>query len=208
MLGFLKKPTKTVMFDRKVLRKNDISILILDERYNSMFSSVPKTPQIAASEEKLKELLKEEARLHAEAKEIACLKKKYMDTIIRLTPEVFEHCNDEAKKEMQLCEKEIKRINERMAKIEQELEEIPTLIRQANLDLLELVVNVVYFKIRSGQKRVEELEKLIEETKNRLKEYIDEKEALSQENTDAYSYFHDLLGAEELQRLDSEFFKD
>jgi len=207
MLDFLRKPARSSTFDRKVLRKNDISILILDERYNSLFSNIQKTPQIVACEEKLKSLLKEEARLHTEAREIALLKKKCMDKIICLTPEVFEKSNDEAKKEMQLCEKEIKRINERTGKIEQELENIPDLLRQTNLDLLELMVNAVYFKIRANQKRAEELERLIEETKIRLKEYIDEKETLFQGGTDAYSYFHDLLGGEELEKLDREFFK-
>jgi hypothetical protein len=51
------------------------------------------------------------------------------------------------------------------------------------------------------------LEGLIEETKSKLKEYIDEKETLSQDDTDIYSYFHDLLGGEELEKLDNEFFE-
>lgn len=53
---------------------------------------------------------------------------------------------------------------------------------------------------------MKELEILIEQIRNKLKEYIDEKELLSQDDTDIYAYFHDLLGAEELQKLDEEFF--
>ena len=40
-------------------------------------------------------------------------------------------------------------------------------------------MKIVYYKIRSNRKRVEELEKLIEETRATLKEYIDEKETLT-----------------------------
>lgn len=193
-------------FDKITLRKNNISLLILDERWNKLFANTPKTPAIEHSEHNLRELLKEQARLTAEQKENSVLKKRHMDNIIKLTPAVFEQNDENAKKEMQLSESEIKRINDRAKKIEEELDNMPDRIRDANLDLLELTVSVVYFKIRTSSKRVEELEKLIDETKAKLKEYIEEKESLAQDDTDIYSYFHDLLGAEELEKLDRKFF--
>lgn len=194
-------------FDKNILRKNNISLLILDERWNKLFTNTPKTPAIERCEQRLKELLKEEARLTAEQKEIAVSKKNHMDNIIKLTPDVFEKNDEGAKKEMQISESEIKRINDRSKQIEVKLDEMPERIKQANLELLEHTVNIVYLKIRSTGRRVEELEKLIEESRTRLKAYIDEKESLSQDDTDIYSYFHDLLGGEELERLDKKFFK-
>ncbi|MCX8131261.1 MAG: hypothetical protein N3I35_14330 [Clostridia bacterium] len=193
-------------FDRKVLRKNDISILILDERWNKLFVNTEKTPEIFKCEEKLKELLKEQARLTAETKEIALRKKNCIERIMQLTTEAYEKNNEEAKNEMQECEKEIKRINERMIEIEEGLDNIPDLIKEANLELLEHTVNIVYFKMRSNQLRVKELEQLIEEARKNLQEYIDEKGTISEDDTDIYSYFHDLLGGEELEKLDKEFF--
>lgn len=190
------------MFDKSILRKNNISLLILDERWNKLFANTPKTSAIERCEQSLKELIKEEARLTAEQKEIAVSKKHHMDNIIRLTTDVYEKNDENAKKEMQASESEIKRINGRTQQIENELDEMPERIKKANLELLEHTVNLVYLKIRLATRRVEELEKLIEETKARLKGYIDEKESLSQDDTDIYSYFHDLLGAEELERLD------
>ncbi len=197
---------KNKKFDTRTLRKNDISLLILDERWNRLFTNTQKTATIERCEQKLKELLKEEARLIAEQKEIAAAKKHHMDKIIKLTPDVFEKGDDDAKEEMSISEREIKKINARSKQIEELLEHMPDRIRQANLELLEQTVNIVYFKIRSGRKRVEELGKLIDETRAKLKEYIDEKETLSQDDTDIYSYFHDLLGGEELEKLDREFF--
>ncbi|MDP4093046.1 MAG: hypothetical protein Q8920_06755 [Bacillota bacterium] len=205
MFEFLKKKEKK--FDSKVLRKNDISLLILDERWNSLFNTVQRTPEILKAEEELKELLKQQARISTEAKEISVLKKNCMDKILQLTTEVFDNGNEGAKKEMQECEKEIKRINERLANIEEELDEIPGNIKEANLKLLENTVNIVYFKIRRNQKRVNELEKLIEAEREKLKAYIDEKESLAQDDTDIYSYFHDLLGADELEKLDRQYIR-
>lgn len=201
-----RKFKKNSKFDTRTLRKNDISLLILDERWNKLFTNAQKTAAIERSEQNLRELLKEEARLIAEQKEIAAAKKQHMDKIIKLTPDVFEKGDEDAKEEMRASEREIKKINDRSKKIGELLDEMPGRIKQANLELLEQTVNVVYFKIRSGRKRVEELEKLIEEARAKLKEYIDEKETLSQDDSEIYSYFHDLLGAEELEKLDREFF--
>ncbi len=206
MPGLPWKSNRNKKFDTKTLRKNDISLLILDERWNMLFSNTQKTPAIERSEERLKELLKQEARLTAEKREIAASKKRHMDNIIKLTADVFEKNDADAKKQMQASEHEIKRINDRAVQIEELLDAMPDRLKQANLELLEQTVNIVYYKIRASKKRVEELEKLIEETRNRLKGYIDEKESLSQDDTDIYSYFHDLLGADELEKLDKEFF--
>lgn len=200
------KSSRKLKFDKKTLRKNDISLLILDERWTMLFSNTQKTPSIERSENKLKELLKQEARLTAEKKEIAASKKRHMDNIIRLTADVFEKNDADAKKQMQDSEREIKRINSRIARIEELLDAMPDKLKQVNLELLEQTVNIVYYKILANKKRVEELDKLIGETRDKLKGYIDEKESLSQDDTDIYSYFHDLLGAEELEKLDKEFF--
>jgi len=206
--NFFRKESKKRYFDSRTLRKNDISLLILDERWNSLFTRTEKNEQILEWEEKLKELLKEQARLNTEEKEIAHRKKLCMDRILQLTEEAFENNNEDARKEMHECEKEIKRINARLAEISELREKMPDRIKEANLKLLEHTVNLVYFRMKSAQNRVRALEKLIEETKENLKGYIEEKASLSEDYADTYSYFHDLLGAEELEKLDREFFGD
>jgi len=193
-------------FDKKVLKKNRIHILILDERWNGLFNDTDKPSEIKECEKKLRQLLKDEAHLTSEKKEIAYKKKVCMDEIIKITPDVFEKNDKQAKEKMHNCEKEIKYVNARMKKIEEELEIIPDKIRDTNLELLEHTVNTVYFKMRENQKRYKELEKLINVTKQKLQEYTEESEVLSQGDTDVYSYFHDLLGGEELEKLDRAYF--
>lgn len=83
---------------------------------------------------------------------------------MELTPKVFEENDEKARMEMEECEKNIKEINKRFKEIERELETIPDRIKDKNLELLESVVFTVYFKIRENQRRIKELEKLIEET--------------------------------------------
>lgn len=193
-------------FDRKLLKKNNIHLLILDERWNGLFKDTDKTVEILECEKKIRELLKKEASLTSELKELAHRKKVCMDTIIQLTSDVFDKNDEQAKEKMQSCEKEIKYINKRVKEIEEELEVSPDRLKDANLELLEHTVNTVYFKMRNNQKRYKQLEKLIEETSQKLKEYTEEMETLRQDDTDVYSYFHDLLGGEELEKLDKEYF--
>ncbi len=192
--------------DIKVLIKNDISLLTLDERWNGLFKNIVKTEDINQCENKIRELLKEQSRVIVESKEIAVKKKECMDKIIKLTTEVFDNNNQEAQIEMQECEKQIVGINNRLTEIEDRLINIPKELRQANLELLEQTVKLVYFSMRENQQRVAVLDKEIAETKEKLIKLVDERELRAQDDTDTYSYFHDLLGGDQLQRLDEVYF--
>ena len=203
-----KKSNKKVNFDKKILRKNNISILVLDERWNSLFKNVEKTEKIIKLERELIELLKEESRLNSEYKDINVKKSKCLKRIVELTSQVFEENDEKARMEMEECEKNIKEINNRFKEIEKEIETIPDKIKDKNLELLESIVFTVYFKIRANQRRIKELEKLIEETKRNLEKYIDEKGRITEDDADIYTYFHDLIGKEELEKLDREYFGD
>ncbi len=197
--------TKKPVFDKSVLRKNDIDILILDERWNSLFVNIEKTPDIIAFEVLLKELLKKEAKITIEKKNIELIKKKCMSKILELTPLVYDKHVEKAKEEMSECEVEIKRINKRFAEIEEELYKTEREIKHTNIELLEQAVLVVYFKIRKIQKRKDELTIHIEQLKDKLKHLIEEKEAIVEDSGEVYTYFHDLLGPEELERLDQKY---
>ncbi|WP_243467118.1 hypothetical protein [Acetivibrio straminisolvens] len=203
---FKRRQSKKGEFDWSALRKYNIPILILDERWHTIFKNTEKAKEIIEKEEKLKELLKEESRLVFEKKEILSRKKSYLDKIIKLTPEVFDKNDQQSKEEMEKCEKEINQINVRIESIEAEIHNMPERIREANMELLKCTINSVYFKMRENQLRVKELEELIEKTRKQLASYIDEKEGLTEYDNEIYTYFHDLLGGEELQKLDNEYF--
>lgn len=207
--GALKKmfpvPGMRYRLNREILKNNDISVLILDERWNSLFADMEKPGEIVRLEEKLKELLKKQARLTSEEKEISMNKKNMMERIIKLTTEAFENGNESAKTKMAECERDIKDINDRLNSIDDELKKMPSEIREANLELLECLVNTVYLTYRENQKRREELDELIKVTSAKLDAYVAEKEKLSKTGGQVYEYFHELLGAEELQRLDEQY---
>ena len=201
LLNKFKKKKKT-LFDKTVLRKNDIKLLILDERWNALFQKHTKTADIIQKEENLKELLKEQSRLTEEQKSIVDEKRKCMKTIIKLTENAYDDNNDAALETMQQCQSEITEINMRLKEIEIELEQMPEKITNANLALLEQAAYQIYFKMKGSQQRVTQLEQEINLLKKKLRESIEEKRVLSEQVDDAYTYFHDLVGKEALEALD------
>lgn len=208
MWNIFSRNKKAHELDIKILFKNDISLLILDKRWNGLFNNIVKTDKIIDYENKIKELLKEQSRLITESKENSIKKKESMDNIIKLTTEAFDNNNEEARSKMQECEKTIVAINKRVKEIESRLLDIPKELRQANLELLEQTVKLVYFSIKENQIKVVELDKEIAQTKEHLKKLIDERGLLAQDDTNTYSYFHDLLGGDELQKLDEIYFNN
>ena len=87
MWNLFGKKSQDHNFDIKVLFKNDISLLTLDERWNKLFVNKVKTAEIIQCENKIKELLKEQSRLITESKEIKIKTKECKDAIIKLTTE-------------------------------------------------------------------------------------------------------------------------
>jgi len=73
---FKRRRNKNREFDWSVLKKRSLPILILDERWHGIFKNIEKTREIIEKEEVLKELLKEEARLAFEKKEILARRSK------------------------------------------------------------------------------------------------------------------------------------
>lgn len=202
MFEFLHKNKRKHRFDKWVLKKNNISLLILDERWNALFIDGVKPKTILKAEEKLRELLKEQARITSELESLSMLKKQLMAKILELTPLAFDKGDEDARKNMSDFETQIRQINEKTEEAKKRLEQLPEDIKKANIELLEHTVQEVYVKIASKRKRIAQLEILIEKTRQQLKQYIDEKESLSQQSDEIYSYFHGLLGKEELEKLD------
>jgi len=204
MLPILKKK-EPLLFDKKVLRKNDISLIIVDERWNALFKQCNKIKKILKLEQKLKDLLKQQARLMTEKQEISLQKKEHMEKILQLADENYQKEHPTASEEMYQSQQKIIEINRRLEQIEEEILSIPDKIKEANLALLEVTANEIYLQFKKAKKRIDELESEIEVQKEKLKHMISEKEGLNELVENVYSYFHDLLGREELEKLDERF---
>ena len=198
-------PSKRIELDPDIIRRNRISVLTLDERWNSLFKYIAKTPTIIRLEERMNNLLKKQAQLTTEHKENLALKKDLLKRIMELTTDAFERGDETARKQIDNSEAEINRINLREPEIEEELSTAQTDIKEVNIELLENSVSYLYRDIKKTQERTVELEVLIEELKEKLKESISERETMVEAYNQTYLYLHALLGVEQIEELDRHY---
>jgi len=201
--GFM--PRKKFELDEGILARNNILMLTLDERWNSLFAGVERTPAIMRLEDALNQLMKSQARLTAEQAENQSDKKMLLARIMELTEEAFTNENAQARSEIESCEAKVRQINERAPKIEDELAALGRATRKGNMDLLESAVMLLYPSIHDAHARIAVLEAEIESLREKLISCISEKEALAATYNEAYQFMHGLLGADQIEALDSYF---
>lgn len=194
-----------LQFNISTLKKNDIVILTLDERWNKLFKIVPISREVKKRQDDLNKLLGLEASLYQEQRSIEPEKIKHMNRIMMLTQEAFDKNNEEAKQGLTTAKENIEALNLRAQKLENEIYLMKDRIREANFKLLEETVRYVYRVMSKAREKKQKLEKEILQAKNRLKDLQAERQSLSTDWTDVYSFFHTLLGSDELTKLDQIF---
>ncbi len=205
-MSFLHRKKK-IQFNIATLKKNDISILTLDERWNKLFQIIPISSEIKKRQDYLNKLLGQEAALHQEQKSIEPEKKKYMNKIISLTGEAFNKNSQEAKALLKESKQKIEDLNNRVEELENELYQKKAEIRDANFRLLEDTVRHVYRIMEKSKEKELRIEKEIAQLKKRLKEVQIRRQSLNTDWTVVYTFFHTLLGPEEITKLDQLFLK-
>lgn len=184
-----------------ILREKNVPILILDQKWLSLFPEKKKTAQIKKLEEELKELLKRQGKVNADLKNM----KKVRD---KITQDVLDSVDDShiSEKERQKRQDTNKRLimeaKEKMEELEDEALDIPRLIKQANIALAMESVSVCFERINKNQEDIEILGEWIEQTREKLKKRIIIKQDKESANEEMYTYLHDILGASAMQAFD------
>jgi len=198
---------KKIKFDIATLKRNDISILTLDERWNRLFKIIPINREIKKYQDNLNKLIGQEAALFQEQQNIEPEKKKHMNNIIALTQEAFDKNNEQAKRSLTESKQRIEQLNKRAVELEDELLAMKNKIRESNFKLLEETVRYVYNVMAKSKEREAKLEAELDLLKKRLKELQIQRQNLTTDWTEVYAFFHDLMGSDELTKLDKQFFK-
>jgi len=194
-------------FNIATLKKNDIVILTLDERWNTLFKIIPINSEVKKHQDYLNRLLAKEAGLYQEQKNIEPEKIKHMNRIMMLTTDAFDNNSEEAKKSLVESKEKIEALNKRAQELENEIFQMKDKIRDANFKLLDVTVRYVYDVMTTSREKQKKLDRELEKTKKRLKKLQTERQNLSTDWTEIYSFFHTLLGSDELTKLDQLFLK-
>jgi hypothetical protein len=206
------KALKKIELPGSILKSNKISILTLDERWNTLFKGIEKTSAILHCEEKINNYIKEQAKLTAELKDSKLEKKALLHRIIEETTEAFGSDSDgdngdgalvgAALRQIEECKARVEDINAKQPVISDRLSVIQNELMNANMELLENAAAYLYQNINRMNKRITELDHLIEESRKALGDYVEERDEISVMYSEVYAHFHDLLGADQISELD------
>lgn len=185
---------------RNLVENKKLPIIILDQHWYALFRENEKTKQISDLETKLKQLIQEQGELNNKVKEFSLLKKDLMNKIIA---NMNENYDNNSAKLMEINQKYILEINEKLEKYEKRLEELPLIIKKMNEDLLVLSVEFFYKRMKKVNKELQQMQQWIDETREKLKLKIIEKQEKEEQNKNVYNYMHDLLGHEFLNLFDN-----
>lgn len=180
----------------EVLRGKKVPILVLDQRWHKLFPGGVKPAHIAAIEENLNNLLKEQGKLVNEIKDLKKAKKKLMDAIVS----GMSNSGNDKKKDKQ--QKLLLETKERIEKESDRLMELPYEIKRANEELLVNGVAYCYEELRTRAESLEKLKAEIDTQREELKEKVAHRVELEESVDASYSLMHDLLGREVMNLFD------
>ena len=184
-----------------MLKKKNIPLINVDERWLRLFPEGEKAPTIKKLEKELKELLKRQGKVNTELKDIKVVREQ-------LTQSVLNSAEDtsipEAKrlKKQAASQRLIIESREKFEQLEKEQQELPGLIQDANNALIFESVRVCYEKIDKNKSDIEKLAQWIDETRLKLKERILIKQDKETKNQEIYTYLHAMLGAKVMEAFD------
>ncbi len=182
-----------------------IPILTLDNKWHKLFTQSEFTPELKSMEKSLNDLLKRQARVNTESKELKKLKKKLMDEVVILADAMNDHPTKKQDKEMSEHRRLIEECNEKMDACEEELVELPRQINQLNNQLMLATMDVCYRKLQQNTKELSEIEEWISGIRRELKKKVVRKQEKEAVINRLYSYMHDIFGAEVIELFDMEY---
>lgn len=194
---------------KQALRGKKIPVLVLDQKWHRLFAIHGKTEEISQIETRLKELLGKQGKLNQELKELKRLKGKLMDSIVQNMDSISQEGHSTLQdRKMEEDKRLIDEINEKMDAYEDELLDLPNMIRLINEELMILSMEYFYEKIRVNKQEADEIAEWIDSVRVELKKNIIRKQNREINNREIYSYLHDILGPEVLDIFDIKYHEE
>lgn len=185
------------------LKDQNLPIVVLDEKWLNLFKENLKTEKIKELENNLKELLKRQGKVNTELKDLKLVKDKITQDVLD-TVDDANISDKEKKKKQDTNQRLIMEARQKAEELEDEALDLPRLIREANLKLVMECVDACFRKIDKNKEDITLLTQWIDETRVKLKKRILIRQDKETQNTDMYTYLHDVLGAGVMEVFDEE----
>ena len=155
----------------ELLKKKNIPIACLDERWLRLFPDSEKTPLIKKLENELKELLKRQGKVNTDLKDIRVVRDKLTQSVLETAEDTSIPENKRLKKQA-ASQRLIVEARQKQDNLELELDELPDKIKEANSALIFESVRVCYQRINQNKQDIDMLEQWIEQMREKLKERV------------------------------------
>ncbi|SFR75254.1 hypothetical protein [Anaeromicropila populeti] len=186
-----------------ILQNKKVPILTLDPKWHELFPEHIKTNTIRELEKKVKELLKEQGKLVNDIKDMKKLKQRLMGQIVANMGEGSEKSNEKSRaKKQDVSQKMILEINTKLEESNDQLLDMPYKIREANNLLLVECMKIWYENLSKNAEEIKALEQWIEKAREELKRNLLIKQDKEMMNEAIYTYMHDLLGSDTIDKFD------
>lgn len=185
----------------ELLKKKNIPIACLDERWLRLFPDSEKTPLIKKLENELKELLKRQGKVNTDLKDIRVVRDKLTQSVLETAEDTTIPENKRLKKQA-ASQRLIVEARQKQDNLELELDELPDKIKEANSALIFESVRVCYQRINQNKQDIDMLEQWIEQMREKLKERVVLKQDKEITNEEIYTYLHGMLGAGVMEAFD------
>ena len=179
-------------------------ILILDSLWQEQFRN-RKTDKIISLETKIKDLMKENARLTETEQSLIVKKKECLNQIRLLAVDVHEHNDHEAIKATETFKNTVCNINNELDALSMKADKLPDELEEANRELLAETVSIIYFSMRDSQARLKVLIPEIEQLRKDVQRLTHEQIECEEEAARVYQLLHKMVGREIVNILDQQF---
>lgn len=191
---------------KEALHEKKIPILVLDQKWHRLFAIHGKTDEIKETEQEIDGLLARQGKLNSDVKDLKKLKANLMNNIMENMDEsASDSDSKQREKKLEEDKRLIEEINEKIEMAEDELLDLPNLIKEINEELMLLSMDYFYSKLRVNQQEAKEIEDWITQVRIDLKKNIIKKQNREINNREIYAYLHDILGNEVIDIFDIQY---
>lgn len=182
----------------EALKLVKIPILTLDQKWHRLFALGGKPQEVLALEQEVNNLLKRQAELKQELKDL----KKVKETLMASVMSNMDSTSDLISKKLDEDKRLLEECKERIESDQDELLDIPNRIKDSNEELMLLTMTFCYDKLRTNTTEAEEISTWINDVRIQLKKNVIRKHNREINNKEIYSYMHDVFGMDVLNLFD------
>lgn len=194
---------KDLEYFRGALYDKKVPILVLDQKWHRLFAIHGKNEEIKCIEEELNGYLQRQGQANQDIKDLKKVKENLRASIVEnMNGRDSTNTNKELEKTMDENKRLINEVNEKIEACEDELLELPRLIKESNERLMVASMQYCYEKLRVNSKDVEEIDKWIRQFRIDLKKNIIKKQNREINSKEIYAYMHDIFGAQIIDIFD------